>query len=113
MGSVDVSTKEATPMAVGSAELSADTLRAKYSQPRDEIVAKSARAAPGKPAQGLSADANDRLSKVKICSACNANGTIKRQYGYRVMDEVCEKCDGEGCIIENPKQASPETMEKI
>jgi len=31
-----------------------------------------------------------------------AQGIIKRQYGHRVMDEVCEACNGEGCIVTKP-----------
>ena len=51
----------------------------------------------------------DKLASVKICVQCQAQGIIKRQYGHRVMDEVCAACDGEGCITTKPLT----TAEKI
>ena len=45
----------------------------------------------------------------KMCIMCQAQGTVKRQYGFRVMDEQCENCNGEGCIITRP----PSTADKI
>ena len=35
-----------------------------------------------------------QLSNVKMCVMCQAMGTVKRQYGFRVMDEQCEACNG-------------------
>ena len=38
-----------------------------------------------------------------------AQGIIKRQYGHRVMDEVCSACDGEGCIVTKPPTLEQKT----
>jgi len=77
------------------------------------------------PAKPASAADYDKLADVKICQACDAQGVVKVQYGYRVMDQVCEQCDGEGCIIRGGAKntveetatggviASEETAEKV
>ena len=33
-----------------------------------------------------------------MCAVCQAHGTVKKQYGYRVIDEQCDECDGEGVV---------------
>ena len=58
---------------------------------------------------GVDKDPLQQLSNVKMCMMCQAQGTVKRQYGFRVMDEQCENCNGEGCIITRP----PSTADKI
>jgi hypothetical protein len=58
---------------------------------------------------GVNKDPLQQLSNVKMCVVCQAQGTVKRQYGFRVMDEQCENCNGEGCIITRP----PSTADKI
>ena len=62
-----------------AAELSADELRAKYSRPRDVLRAEAAGGAAA-PSSGSS----DTLSRVQICSACQAQGIIKKQRGAEV-----------------------------
>lgn len=38
------------------------------------------------------------LSHIKMCAVCQAHGIVKKQYGYRVIDEECEECGGEGVV---------------
>ena len=88
----------------------ADALRAKYAAAGRD-AARAQAAASASPMAG--AAAGKKLVEVKICHACQAHGTVKRQYGYRVIDEVCEVCGGEGCITNKPKPASEELARKI
>ena len=39
------------------------------------------------------------LDAMKMCATCQAHGIVKVQYGYRVMDQVCETCKGEGVLV--------------
>ena len=50
------------------------------------------------------------LNEVIMCMACQAHGTVKRQYGFRVIDEVCEQCDGEGCFIKGQGKKALENI---
>mmetsp|Transcript_75520 Transcript_75520/g.125927 ORF Transcript_75520/g.125927 Transcript_75520/m.125927 type:complete len:144 (+) Transcript_75520:40-471(+) len=80
----------------------AEELRSKWSDP----AIKQAEAAKPKPFKQLSSGSEDKLSRVKICFACQAQGIIKVQNGYRVMDVVCEKCGGDGCITTPPSSGT-------
>merc|ERR1711939_1104935 len=88
-----------------------ERLRAKWSRPRDVLERENAPAANtgGQLTKGQQEQLNKITADVKICPHCQAQGTIKRQYGHRVMDEVCEACDGEGCIVKR----LPSTADKI
>lgn len=93
-----------------------DALRKKYSRPREELLAE----AQQKQQQGLMPTdkvmgaVNDRLSDIVMCQNCQAHGTVKKQYGFRVMDEQCEVCGGEGVIRKGlQKYASAELKAKV
>ena len=77
-------------------ELTADELREKYSRPQALPVAPRA-------------SETSTLDSVKICPTCQAQGLIKQQYGYRVMDLVCPTCDGEGCIVSGRQKRAAAT----
>merc|ERR1711948_1863 len=85
-----------------------DELRAKWSDP----AVRQQEASKPKPTDTVSSDTEDKLSRVKICSACQAQGIIKVQSGYRVLDVVCEKCEGEGCIITPPPGGTDSRADK-
>lgn len=80
---------------VEAAVPNADALREKYSRPRDELRAEAA-AKPVAPSSAMTEQSN-----VIMCQECQASGIIKRQYGYRVIDEQCDTCNGEGMIYRN------------
>ena len=63
-----------------------DRLRAKWSN-LQEAAGVPASAAKDQVQQrsGL-----EKLNSVKMCMQCQAQGMVKRQYGHRVMDEMCE-----------------------
>ena len=73
-------------------ELSDEELKAKWSRPRAEIEADLAR---NPPAPNSALQAAQELPSVRICPDCQAHGVRKVQYGYRVMDEVCDRCEGD------------------
>ena len=51
------------------------------------------------------------MADIIMCQACAAQGTVKKQYGYRVIDEQCETCAGEGVVKKGlAKKASDELM---
>lgn len=76
-------------------ELSDEELKAKWSRPRAEIEADLAR---NPPAPNSALQAAQELPSVRICPDCQAHGVRKVQYGYRVMDEVCDRCEGDGYL---------------
>ena len=94
-------------------------LKAKYSRPRAELERElqqtemGMRGAAAK--QGSSMQQSyDKLTDIVMCGNCQAMGTIKKQYGFRVMDEQCSVCDGEGVIRKGQaKLASAELRAKV
>ena len=98
-----------------------DALRAKYSRPREVLLAEARQAqaqsglSSGKQ-EGMAAIAAsyDKLQDIVMCQACQALGTVKKQYGYRVIDEQCSMCEGEGVIRKgHAKLASEELKKKV
>ncbi|KAG8465149.1 hypothetical protein KFE25_012512 [Diacronema lutheri] len=71
-----------------------DDLLAKYSRPG--AMAQLAVEQAGVPRHNSVAE--DKLSKIRICGTCQAMGHVTKQYGYRVLQERCTECDGEGLI---------------
>jgi hypothetical protein len=37
-------------------------------------------------------------SKIRVCEACRGERSIKHEYNHRVMERMCETCDGEGVL---------------
>jgi len=93
-------------------DIDIEALRKKYSHPREEL--QQAGVGTVTP-DALSKGANsDKLTELVMCQGCQALGTVKKQYGYRVIDEVCEQCDGEGCFVKGQgKKASRDLKEKV
>jgi len=101
-------------------DIDMDALRAKYSRPREQILAEQQQKDRQASGAGYAKGAPpakvgyDSLSDIVMCQACQALGTLKKQYGFRVMDEVCEMCDGEGVIRKGQmKLASDELKKKV
>jgi hypothetical protein len=68
-----------------------EALRAKYSRPREQLVAEAQAKYGSNPAGYVAqqrAAESKGLKEVVICPGCQAQGTVKRQYGFRVIDEV-------------------------
>ena len=86
-------------------ELSDEELKAKWSRPRAEIEADLAR---NPPAPNSALQAAQELPSVRICPDCQAHGVRKVQYGYRVMDEVCDRCEGDGYLKPPKPEAEDE-----
>ena len=97
-----------------------DALRRKYSRPREELEREAAQKGFGADTPALRKqgeamqNANDKLNDIVMCQNCQAMGTVKKQYGYRVLDEACSVCDGEGVIRKGQaKRASAELKAKV
>ena len=94
-----------------------EALRQKYSGDRDKLRSDyNTEAKAMKSVETAKMDAvmgKELPYPVIMCQACQAHGIVKKQYGYRVMDEQCEQCGGEGMIIQKPKLASEELQEKV
>jgi hypothetical protein len=85
-----------------ASEPTTEELRAKWSQPKpmlQDARRPDGAAAPGKVSEGL--------NRVKVCPGCHAQGTVKIQSGFRVMDQVCEMCGGEGCLVDGKRTVDP------
>ena len=48
------------------------------------------------------ATAEDRAARrsVVACFACQGQRTIKEEYNHRVMERMCDRCDGEGVLVD-------------
>jgi len=93
-------------------DIDIEALRKKYSRPRHELEAE-AKAKYGNRGDVLSQQ-EAKMTEVTMCPQCQAAGTIKKQYGFRVIDEVCPNCDGEGCFVKGRgKKASAELKDKV
>lgn len=85
-----------------ASEPTTEQLRAKWSQPKPML--EDARKVHGTAA---AEKVSEGLDRVKVCPGCHAQGTIKTQSGFRVMDQVCEMCGGEGCLVDGKKPMDP------
>ena len=45
-------------------------------------------------------------SKIRVCEACRVERSIKHEYNHRVMERMCETCDGEGVLAHGPEHAA-------
>ena len=103
----------------GVDDVDMEALRSKYSRPREVVAAEAAQkqtTALGGSASDAKAmaEAYDKLSDIVMCQGCQALGTVKKQYGYRVIDEECNLCDGEGVVRKGQaKYASAELKQKV
>jgi len=94
-------------------DINTEALRSKYSQPREQLRTQvSVQASDG--AVSFDPEAEKRLNEIIMCQACQAHGVVKRQYEFRVIDETCEVCGGEGVLKKGmSKDASEELKEKV
>merc|ERR1719152_645440 len=106
----------ATPDAATSGaagDIDVEALRRKYSQPR-EVLQAQMKGKGTSPETSLPASVTGELPvPVHICRHCQAAGIVKKQYGFRVIDEQCEACQGEGVIVHRPKPATADFVAKI
>lgn len=67
---------------------------------KEKYTGLKAQAAPTAPAVSgelarAAQQANDSLSKYKICQACQGLGIQKVKYNHMTLEKSCEACDGE------------------
>ena len=93
---------------VGCRDIDIEALRKKYSRPRTELQQEAAAQTSN------SSSMESKITDIKMCQACQAHGTVKKQYGYRVLEEVCDQCNGEGCFVPGKdKKASLDLKMKV
>ena len=91
-------------------DIDIEKLRKKYSRPRADLQAEASRDVR----RDVLSSSEQKMTEVTMCQACQAHGTVQRQYGFRVLTEVCDQCNGEGCFIKGQgKLASMELKEKV
>lgn len=58
-----------------------------------------------RPAAAASTTGSERsnTSKIRVCEACRGERNIKHEYNHRVMERMCETCDGEGVLTTDGK----------
>ena len=58
-----------------------------------------------RPAAAASTTGSERsnTSKIRVCEACRGERNIKHEYNHRVMERMCETCDGEGVVTTDGK----------
>ena len=58
-----------------------------------------------RPAAAASTTGSERsnTSKIRVCEACRGERNIKHEYNHRVMERMCDTCDGEGVVTTNGK----------
>jgi hypothetical protein len=48
------------------------------------------------------------LARVKICETCRGMKTVKEEYNNRILERMCERCDGEGVLGRDGKPLNPD-----
>ena len=46
-------------------------------------------------------------SRIKVCDACRGMRVIKTEYNHRVMERMCERCEGEGVLQDGKPIVTP------
>ena len=64
------------------------------------------RARPAASSEELLADSAQRAKQVKVCDVCRGMRSLQHEYNNRVMERMCERCDGEG-VLANGKPIGP------
>lgn len=65
------------------------------------------RARPAATAEDLLAQAKDsNKSKIKVCDACRGMRVMQHEYNNRIMERMCDRCDGEG-VLSDGKPIGP------
>lgn len=78
-------------------------LREKYSQIRqqatDQALSSVSGAMPTKEEIEKAKQAEENLSKYKICPTCNGLGIKKTKYNHMVLESTCDDCDGDSIVM--------------
>ena len=85
----------------GDADADADATEARLKAAQERMDAEFL----ARPAAAASTTGSERsnTSKIRVCEACRGERNIKHEYNHRVMERMCETCDGEGVVTTNGK----------
>ena len=85
----------------GDADADADATEARLKAAQERMDAEFL----ARPAAAASTTGSERsnTSKIRVCEACRGERNIKHEYNHRVMERMCDTCDGEGVVTTNGK----------
>jgi hypothetical protein len=85
----------------GDADADADATEARLKAAQERMDAEFL----ARPAAAASTTGSERsnTSKIRVCEACRGERNIKHEYNHRVMERMCETCDGEGVVTTDGK----------
>ena len=85
----------------GDADADADATEARLKAAQERMDAELL----ARPAAAASTTGSERsnTSKIRVCEACRGERNIKHEYNHRVMERMCETCDGEGVVTTDGK----------
>ena len=85
----------------GDADADADATEARLKAAQERMDAEFL----ARPAAAASTTGSERsnTSKIRVCEACRGERNIKHEYNHRVMERMCDTCDGEGVVTTDGK----------
>lgn len=65
------------------------------------------RARPAATKEDLEAMARSAKEKVTVCDRCRGMKILQEEYNNRVMERMCDRCDGEGVLVDGKPPGPP------
>ena len=72
-----------------------------------EFRARDAANQPGSDADDAGREAVAPSSRIQVCDVCRGMRVIKTEYNHRVMERMCERCEGEGVLQDGKPIVTP------
>jgi hypothetical protein len=85
----------------GDADADADATEARLKAAQERMDAEFLARPPA--AASTTGSERSNTSKIRVCEACRGERNIKHEYNHRVMERMCDTCDGEGVVTTNGK----------
>jgi hypothetical protein len=85
----------------GDADADADATEARLKAAQERMDAEFLARPPA--AASTTGSERSNTSKIRVCEACRGERNIKHEYNHRVMERMCETCDGEGVVTTDGK----------
>jgi hypothetical protein len=84
-----------------AAHIDADATEARLKAAQERMDAEFLARPPA--AASTTGSERSNTSKIRVCEACRGERNIKHEYNHRVMERMCETCDGEGVVTTDGK----------
>jgi hypothetical protein len=85
----------------GDADADADATEARLKAAQERMDAEFLARPPA--AASTTGSERSNTSKIRVCEACRGERNIKHEYNHRVMERMCDTCDGEGVVTTDGK----------